>query len=240
MTLFVEELISIGMVDSGDNPEAAIAIWKRREDAADRSADSADHPLQESNMTDVDLSALPDDAQAYITKLIDERDALLEQVNAVVSDDPVGDDDIAKNAPDEVRDLIAKQQARIAEQEEALHLEITKRRDTEFVAKVREDRMDILLGKAEESGPLLRRLADADPEAFNAVYGSMLAAAQRVDLAKAIAEFGENRGEGSDPHARKQAYVAKRREAGDERTIAEIESEFWKQNPELVRELRSR
>jgi hypothetical protein len=219
LTLFVKEITSIGAVDSGDNPEADIVFWKKASAASAEQAGS----------TDMDLASLPEAVQEHIAELTKERDdAVAALVDAEVVD--LTDEDPVEKASDEVQELVAKLRTEADEQRAALEAEIAKRRDIEFTKRVADDGLDALLGKAEDVGPTLRRLADADAEAFDSIYANLVAAAQRDGLSKAFDEIGENAGE-SDPVARRDAWVAKRKEDGDDRSVAALNAAFWDAHP---------
>jgi len=227
MSLYVEEIVSIGAVDAGDNPEADITFWKRHP----RSRDTAD--TKEQDMAELDLSGLPEETVDAINKhvaaLETERD---EALAALPEEDPA--EKAVADASDEVKELIAKQRADLAAQSDALDTEIAKRRDTEFIAKTRADKLEVLLGKAEDVGPLLRRLDDADPEAFKAVYQAIATAAQRDDLAKMFTELGSNDGEKADYEGQRDAWVAKQRKDGSDDTVIELRKQFVERHPDLV------
>ncbi len=176
-----------------------------------------------------DVAALPDVAQAEYGRLNDELAAAHAHI-AELTADPVADDPIAK-ASEEVQSLIAKQR----EELEATQIELSKartaQRDAEFVKRVADDGLDVLLGKAEEVGPVLRELADAAPDAFDSVYKNMQAAAQRVDLGAALGEIGEDQGE-TDPISKRDAWVIKMRKDGDARSVATLRTEFWELHPD--------
>lgn len=225
MTLFVKEITSIGAVDAGDNPDADILIWKRK-----GSAESAETNGSREIM-DFDLTELPEAVQEHIAELTKARDEALAALadNEVI--DLIDDDPVAK-ASDEVQELIAKLRDDQTKAQAALDAEIAKRRDVEFTKRMADDGLEVLLGKAEEVGPTLRRLADADAEAFDSVYANLVAAAQRADLGTAFTEIGKNEGEGADPIAKRDAWVAGRMKDGDERNAAELRKAFWDAHPD--------
>jgi hypothetical protein len=233
MGLFVKEITSIGAVDSGDNPMADIVIWKRKDESA-VSAEQTEGIVMEG----FDLSALSDEAQEEFTQLQKRLDeALLKIVELTPVEVPAVDDAVEK-ASDEVQALIAerdeelsKRDAELAKANDELAKIKAEARDAEFVKRVADDGLDVLLGKAEEIGPALRELADAAPDAFDSVYKNMHAAAQRVDLADVLGEIGEDQGE-TDPLSKRDAWVQKMRKDGDSRTAATLRTEFWDLHPD--------
>ena len=181
MALHVTDIVSIGAVDKGDNPESWITMFKRKK----ANAVSVEQ-TQRDDMT-FDVSALPDEAQEHIAKLVADGEALTAAIAAqeakIVELTPVEDpaETEIEKASDEVQALIAKQREQLDEQAESLKVEVAKRRDTEFIAKIQKDNLVELLGKAEEVGPVLRELSDAAPEAFDKIYPAFVAAAQRTE-----------------------------------------------------------
>ena len=226
MTLFIKDLVSIGAVDSGDNPEAEIVFWKRRK---------AKQPKEGGRMIDnFDLTGLPEDTAealiAHVEVLKAERDAALEAVPAV--EETV---EIEKGLDDETAQLIAKYKSDLAAKDEELTAEIAKRRNTELVAKIKDDGLEPLLGSAVEVAPNLAALEAGAPEAFAAVYGNLLAAAQRVDLAKALGlEIGSAEAEATDPYEQRDAWVKKQLEAAPTADVNKLKADFWVAHPEAV------
>jgi len=236
MTLHIKELLSIGAVDNGDNPEAEIVFWKRRKaKQTPDGGDSKGEPMIEG----FDLSALPDDTRdalaAHFEVLKAERDAALEAVPP-----PVEEAEVEKALPDDIAELIAKAHAKTAEAEAALAVEVEKRATVELVTKYEHDGLTPLLGAAEEVAPQLRALQAAAPEAFAAVYGNLVAAAQRVDLAKALGELGENTGEAPDPYTQRDQWVGKMLTADPNADVVKLRSDFWKLHPDAFAETRNK
>jgi len=184
-----------------------------------------------------DITALPDEAQTHITDLqksLDESAAAVEALEAQVAEltpaEEVEEVEIGK-ASDEVQTLIAKLRDDNAKQAEDLAVEIAKRRDTEFVAKVRKDELEVLLGNAEETGPVLRELSDAAPEAFGKIYPALVAAAQRAG--GFFKELGANDGE-SDPTSQRDVWVAKQKQDGSDKTDAQLRAAYWDAHRDAV------
>lgn len=235
MTLFIKDLVSIGAVDSGDNPEAEIVFWKRRKAKAQPEPGANESSRMIEN---IDLTGIPDEtAEALVAAfevLKAERDAALEAV-------PQIEEPVEKALDDDTAELIAKAKAEADEAKALLAVEVAKRRDTELVMKIREDGLEPLLGASDEIAPNLRALQDAAPEAFAAVYGNLVAAAQRVDLAKAFSELGSNPGEQDTTYeGLRDAYVAKRladlKQPASPDIIIKLRSEFAATNPNAGKE----
>ncbi len=231
MTLHVTDIVSIGAVDKGDNPESWITMFKRKKG----SAESAEQ-TQGDGMSD-DITAISDEPTEDLQKSLDESAAKIEALEAqIVELTPEADEaevDVEK-ASDEVQALIAKQRDQLDEQATAIAVEITKRRDTEFIAKVKEDNLDVLLGKPEDIGPALRELDDLAPDAFGKIYPALQAASQRAGFADVFKELGANDGS-IDPQAQKVAWVSKQKQDGSDKSDAELNVAFWAAHPDAVK-----
>lgn len=237
MTLFIKDLVSIGAVDSGDNPESEIVFWKRRKakPTPARGEEKGNRMIEGFDLTGL----APETAEALSTAfevLKAERDAALEAV-------PVAEP-VEKALDADTLELVAKFKADLAAKDKELAVEVAKRRDAEMVAKIKDDGLVPLLGAAEQVAPNLRALEAGAPEAFAAVYGNLVAAAQRTDFAKALGELGNAEPEGPQSYQdRRDAYVAKRIAenpdlTADQATIIKLRSEFVVLHPEAVAESR--
>ncbi len=229
--LLVKEITMVSAVDAGDNPDADIVLFKSH-----GSAESAEQ-TQGDGMSD-DITAISDEPTVEdLQKSLDEAAAKIEALEATVTEltpveDPIEVD--VEKASDEVQALIAKQRDQLDEQATRLEVEVTKRRDTEFISKVREDNLEVLLGLPEKVGPVLRELDDLAPEAFGKIYKPLLAAAQRAELASVLKELGANDGS-IDPQAQKAAWVSKQKQDGSDKTDAELANAFWAAHPDAVK-----
>ena len=237
MTLFIKDLVSIGAVDNGDNPDAEIVFWKRR-----KAKGQPEQGATESNrmIEGIDLTGVPEATAEALTTAFEvlkaERDAALEAVPA-----PTVEVEVEKALPDDVAELIAKatQEADIAKAE--LAVEVAKRRDAELVMKIRDDKLEPLLGAADEIAPNLRKLQEGAPEAFDAIYTNLMAAAQRLDLSDVLKEIGSNPGEADNSYeGQRDAYVNKRvaelKQPASPDLIIKLRSEFAMTNPNAGRE----
>ena len=233
MSLHVEEITSIGAVDSGDNPGSFVAFWKRKKKG---NAESVETNTRD-EMDTFDVTGLPDEAQEHIAELAKSAETAAETIEALeaqvaeLTPTPVVDEvDIGK-ASDEVQTLIAKLREDNDGMAETIAVEVTKRRDTEFIAKLRKDDLEGLLGDAEEVGPVLRELDDAAPDAFGKIYPALVAAGQRTG--EFFKEIGASEGD-ADPTAQRDAWVSKQKQDGSERTVADLRTDFWKAHPDAV------
>ena len=231
--MFVKEITSIGAVDEGDNPKSRIVFWKRKKGSAESAEQTQGDEMSK------DINALPDAAQEHIQELEKAAEVTATQIEALEAqiaeltpaEDPV--EAIVEKASDEVQTLIAKLREDNDTQAEAIAVEVAKRRDTEYIAKVREDNLEMLLGKPEEVGPALRELADAAPDAFGKIYPALQAASQRAGLADVFKELGANDGD-LDPQAQKVSWITKQKQDGSDKSDAELANDFWAAHPDAV------
>lgn len=232
--LFVDELVSVGMVAAGDNPEAEVLIYKSHnrldETQTSRIENSAGSATSTREVT-MDLSVIEDQD---IRKSVEDHIAGLEsQISELTA--PT-DDEVVKAESDQVQEFIAKQQEELETLRKDLDVERATRRTAEFVAKA--EPLVGLLGKADEMGPILADIAEKAPESYEKLEGALVAAAQREDMAKLFSELGAGEGEAdADPIARRDAWVEKNKQDGE--TVTQARSRFWNENPDMVEESRS-
>ena len=226
--LFVDELLSVGLVEAGDNPGAEVVIYKSREtpvvSMSKTSAESA--PTKEEYM---DLSAIEDaELRKTIEEAFAEKDAEIAELT--VEPDPV------EEATPEVRAVIKEQADKLEELEKSLTAERTARKVSEYTEKAKP--LQGLLGKPDEVGPVLAELSEAAPDAYGKLESALNAAAQREDMAKLFSELGAGEGEGeSDPIGKRDAWVSKNKK--DDETESQTRARFWAENPDQVEESRS-
>lgn len=232
--LFVDELVSVGMVPSGDNPEATVLIYKSHdpqdEVEGSRMISSAESASSTREVT-MDLSVIEDQD---IRKSVEDHIAGLEsQISELQAP---SEEEVVKAESDEVQEFIAKQTEEIASLRKDLDEERATRRTNEFITKA--EPLVGLLGKAEDMGPILADIAAKAPESYEKLEGVLTAAAQREGMAKLFSELGTGEGEAdADPIARRDAWVEKNRKDGED--INQARSRFWSENPDMVEESRS-
>jgi hypothetical protein len=293
--LFIDEITSVGAVDAGDNPEAAIMFFKRKfsTEERDRMADkgqalpSGGYPIATASdlrnaisafgrarnpaatkahiirraralglmkmlpegwitkesrttadsakggsMERPDLSQLDDDVRSPIEAYIDELESQPQEVEQV----PTAE--LVKSASPEVRDLIEKQATELAElrksrdeDRERLETAIAKARLREFTDAAA--RFPALFAK-DEAGPRLAEIEAAVSAETYAWLEERFAAAQAVmDAEGILKEVG--RPEAGD---RVEALVKAKRDADPELTVAQARAQVWRENPDLVEEVR--
>ncbi len=229
--LFVDELVSVGMVASGDNPEAEVVIYKSR-DSDTRQLESpptnntaGSGPLEEK--VNMDLSVIED---------ADIRKAVADHVASLEAQIPEpAPEDVAKDADPEVQEFIAKLQESQEDLQKQLDDERTARRTAEYVEKAKA--FTKILGKAEDMGPVLADLADKAPDSYAKLEPALQALAQRTELDSLFKELGSGEAEGeTDPLSKRDAWVAKNRQDGE--TVTQARGRFWDAHPEAKQESR--
>ena len=233
--LWVDEIVSVGMVKAGDNPGAEVLIYKSRENTDDPNSSGNMHDKAESRKNStgerMDLSAIEnEDLRKSIEDALAEKDAQIAELTKE-EPDPVAD------APDDVKAIIKAQEDEIAKVREDLAKERKQRRLEKFAQKADELKV---LGK--DMGPVLEELESAAPEAYAKLESALTAISQQADLAKVFSELGAGEGEGeSDPTEARDAYVQKALESGSDKTPAQLRAEFWKTDKgrEMKQESRS-
>ncbi len=152
-------------------------------------------------------------------------------------------DDLVKAAPEPVRKMIEDMQkaadeavAKAAAAEETLRKERGERLDAEAVAKAATD-FEALGLDAEQVGPTLRRLTEADPDLAKAVETALLAANAKVESADIFTELGKSATRGFSGAEEKATAMAKSAvESGAAETFEQALAGVWKNNPDLYTE----
>jgi hypothetical protein len=232
--LLVKEITSVGAVEEGDNPGAEILFFKRKDhkatEVAKESRTTAE--TEEASMARPDLSSLDDEVRAPLETYLDE----LEAQQPVVEPDP---EEVVKAAPEEVQEIIAKQASELEElQKQAdedrkeLETEIAKRRTAEFTDLAKS--YEAVTGP--DAGPHLDAIEASVPtETFDWLKERLNATAAVLEadtvLTKAIG--GDTSGD------RLESLVKAKMDSDPDLTVAQARSKVWRENPDLVEEVRS-
>ena len=223
--LMVTGIESVGAVDAGDDPEAKVMFWKRKETGG------TGDTIGKDDMAEFSLADLPlDETQAAG---LDEHIAIVtaDAVAKALEDTPDdGDDDILKGLSDEVRDRIDGLEKKAAADEKALAEEVEKRRDAEYVAKAAP--FESLIGPAGETGLVLRKLADADPDATGIVLGWFQKIHDQVELADLFKVLGVD--DEGDVTVQKETFVKQYAVDHPDAKQGAAEAAFWSANPDAV------
>lgn len=200
-----------------------------------------------------DLAAVKSKVRAAWSKANPDREDEMPSVLKAVNDQeaPVEREDmetleeILKAAPEGFRDVIKgvlqerdEAVAKAAEVESALRKERDDRADAEAVVKARESFGSLGLD-AEQVGPALRRLGDADPELAKSVDEALRAANAKVESADIFTEIGKSgRALGS---AYEQAEAMAKAAVADGRatTFAQALTDVFASNPEMYQQYSS-
>jgi len=230
--LWVDEIVSIGLVAAGDNPPATVEIYKSHTEPVSITDNAESVPARPG--ASMDLSAIEDkDLRKSVEDHIAASDQKISDLESQVEKtepDPVDD------ASDEVKAVLKAQSDELEKVRKDLDDERSARRTAEYVAKA--EPFTGLLGDPAEVGPVLAELAEAAPEAYAKLEGSLTAASQRADLADLFKETGAGGGEAeTDPIEKRDAWVADNKKDGE--TADQTRARFWKENPEAVEESRN-
>lgn len=231
--LFVKEITSSGVVDVGDNPGATIKFWKRLKSKS-KSAASAER--KETDVADLDLSALDDETQEAVRKSLADAEARVTAAEEKLAEGPKDPEDVVKSADPEVQAIIKAQNDELAKLRADHEAEVAKHRESDFAKRAQD--MEALLGKADDIAPILNKLEKADPEAYAELEPLLKAGAVLADTSEVFKEKGRSGDDGADPVSKQTAFVKARKADGDERSEAELKAQFWSDNPELKSEMR--
>ncbi len=231
--LFVDEILSVGMVKAGDNPESEVLIYKSKPSDVSKMTASVENAPTEPGVR-MDLSAIEDkELVKSIEDAFAEKDTQISDLTTQV--DKV-DTDPTDDASDEVKAILKSQFDELEKVKVDLAKERQERRNAEYIEKARP--LELLLGKADDIGPVLAELAEAAPEAFAKLEAPLVAASQRKELAALFSEVGAGEGEGdADPIDKRDAWVKENKK--DAESVNQAKARFWKEHPEQKEESRS-
>ena len=219
--LHIKEITSIGAVESGDDPEATIMLYKSK------TTEPAPGPLVEKGVPmPFDIETLTDEGKAYVSDLETRLAAFGEEPAAL---------------PDDLPESVTK---RLDEQAVAIETErVEKERIAKDLADLRDEMatekyaerakaLAILLGSPDEVAPVLKQLAADSPDAFGKLDAMFDTLIVKDSMAPLFKELGSSAAEGSavDQHA---AYVAEIRKADPSITVVKARAQAWHDHPEL-------
>lgn len=237
--LFIDTLTSIGAVEDGDNPQAKIMLFKRRESGKARltttnglhSDTIPDRERLSKDVTRMDITklGLPAEAEAAVTA---ELAKLHEQIAALT---PKAPGDVLKGAAPEIKDLVAKQQADIAalqkqadEQAKALEKEQDDRRTVE-VAKI-VDQYDTVIGDNDNAVAMLKAVPAETLGWLTERFAHMEKIATDSGLFK---ETGSGAGD-DDPAGQIQTMAVEKMAQNTELTLAQARTLARTERPDLA------
>ena len=230
--LFVDEILSVGMVKAGDNPDAEVVIYKSKPSDVSKMTASVENAPTEPGVR-MDLSAITDeDLRKSIEATIAEKD---DQISDLTSQVDKAEADPTEDASDEVKAILKERDDQLADLRKDLDAAVTKARVEEYIVKA--EPFAGLLGSPKEIGPVLADLAFKAPESFTILVNALTAASQREEMGKLFSTLGTSEGEGeSDPVTQRDVWVKEHQKDGE--TVSQTNARFWKENPEAVKESR--
>ena len=221
--LHIDEITSIGAVESGDDPEATILLYKSKE-----TIEPAQGLLEkkEGSMSGFDVESLTDEGKEFVAGLQATIAAFSEEPAALPDDLP----DIVKSRLDENDATIAKMQA----EKDQVSTDLGNLRDEMATDKYdeRAKALAVLLGEPDEVAPVLKALAADSPEAFGKLDAMFDTLVVKDVMAPLFKELGSSAVEGSaaDQIA---AHVTEIRKADPSISVAKAKAQAWHDHPEL-------
>lgn len=180
-------------------------------------------------MAEFDFEGYTDDQQAAV----EARFAEYEETIAGL--EPTEPEDVTKDAPPEVQDLIAKKDDEIAELRAEFAKERKVRRDGEFLAKAEE--LSDVLGDPAEWAPVLDELEENAPDAFAKLAEKLAVAQAQLEQSEIFKELGS----AGDGETDRLATLTKAKmETDPALTVEQARVLVRQENPEIVEEERSR
>jgi hypothetical protein len=180
-------------------------------------------------MADFDFEGFTDDQQTAVTERFAEYEETISNLET-----PEEVEDVTKDAPPEVQQLIAKQQEQIEAQAAEIAKERKIRRDAEFLAKA--ETLTDVLGEAAEWAPVLDELEENAPEAYSKVVEKLAVAQAQLEQSDIFKELGSS---GTGEQNRLESLTKAKMETDPALTIEQARVAVRKENPEIVEEERS-
>lgn len=177
-----------------------------------------------------------EDEMPSMLKAVDDQEAPVEQedmetLEEILKAAPEGFRDVIKGVLQERDDAIAK----AAEVEAALRKERDDRADAEAVVKARESFGSLGLD-ADQVGPALRRLGDADPELAKAVDEALRAANAKVESADIFSEIGKSQRPLGSAYEQAEAMAKAAVADGRSSTFEQALTDVFASNPDLYKQ----
>ena len=221
--LHINEITSIGAVESGDNAldDDSILLYKSK------ATEPEPGPLVEKGVSmPFDIETLTDEGKAYVSDLEAKLAAFGEEPAALPDDLP---EPVAKRL-DEMTVAIEKERV----EKERMATELADLKDGIATEKwtERARALAVLLGSPDDVAPVLKALATDSPEAFNKLDAMFDTLIVKDSMAPLFKELGSSGAEGSaaDQIA---AYATEIRKADPSMTVAKAKAQAWSDHPEL-------
>jgi len=236
--LFIEEIVSVGAVDDGDNPESEISFWKKRTKPSiiRKQSRTTVLPTKGDRMAEFDFDGFSDEQKTAVEAIFTEYENTIANLEQPEPEKV----DVTKDASPELQELIAKKNdellakdAQLAEAQTELAKQKQAHRDTEFAAKANE--LSAVLSGDTDWGPVLDKLEAGAPDEFALLEAQLTVTKAAVETGVIFEELGKS-GEGTD----KLAALAKAKmELDPSMTVEQARAQVYLENPELVEEARS-
>lgn len=239
--------LSVEETSGVDHPAHLVEGWVIVK-AADRSGVSAainalaaEAGAQEEHMSDqIEIPEVEAEVDVTVDELAkaQERIAELEAqlAAATVITEEVADDSeeaLIKSAPAPVREMLEKARAEADAAREELQKERDAQRDRDFIEKAKG--WAHLSISADEVGPMLRRLFDADPALGESIEKALAAANAQAESGAIFEEIGKSAPviEGADAYGKVQSLAKAAVEAGEFATVEQAIAGLIAKNPDL-------
>ncbi len=221
--LHIHRLISVGAVESGDDPQAEILIYKSKQL----------EPVQgligkEGDSMPFDVESLTDEGKEYVAALQSQIEALTVEEEPSLPDDLP---DIVKSRIDEMDETIAKDRV----EKERLAKDLADLRDEMATEKydARAEELEPLFGDKVKSAPILKALAAAAPEAFGELDEILDTLIIRDTTAPLFKELGDVSGGGAAVDQIAAFAVEIQKDAKTDMTLVDARAQAWRDHPEL-------
>lgn len=221
----VEGWVIVKAADRSGVKDVISALAKDADTQEDPVSDKVETPEAEIDATSDELAK----AQERIAEL----EAALADATAVEVVEDNSEEALIKSAPDAVREILEKARAEADHARAELQKERDAQRDRDFVEKARG--WAHLAISADEVGPMLRRLFDADPALGAMIEKALGAANAQAESGAIFEEIGKSASvvEGADAYTKVQSLAKAAVEAGEFATVEQAIAGLVANNPDI-------
>lgn len=222
------------IVKAADRNGVTAAITALAKEASTEEEHVNDDKIEAAETAETEVAV--DESAAELAKAqerIVELEAALAAAAAAPAEDPTSEEAILKAAPAPVREMLEKARVEAEAAREELRKEKEAQRDREFVEKAKG--WAHLSISAEEFGPMLRRLFDADTALGETIEKALSAANAQAESGAIFDELGKSAPviEGADAYGKVQSLAKAAVEKGEYATVEQAVAGLIQSNPDL-------
>ena len=219
--LHISEITSIGAVESGDDPEATILLYKSKQ-----TPEPGQGPVEKEGSMSFDIESLTDEGKEYVSELETRLAALSEETPAALPDDL---DPVVKARLDAQDETMEKDRV----EKESLAKQVAELRDGIATEKwtARATELAPLFGD-EDTAEVLKELDAAAPGPFGKLNAMFDTAVSVVKSSPLFKEIGDSSATGS-AEDQITVHATEIRKNNPELSMVAARAQAWTEHPDL-------